>query len=107
MIKISIFYPNTTGTRFDMDYYLTQHMPASIERLSASAGFRGVSVERGVGGGAPGTEPAYIAMCHYLFDSAEDFLAAFNRHAELLQGDVPNYTDIAPVIQFSSVEITK
>jgi uncharacterized protein (TIGR02118 family) len=107
MIKISIFYPNTTGARFDMDYYLMKHMPASIEKLSASAGFRGVSVERGVGGGAPESEPTFIAMCHYLFDSAEDFLAAFNQHAELLQGDIPNYTDIAPVIQFSTVEITK
>jgi uncharacterized protein (TIGR02118 family) len=107
MIKISIFYPNTLGARFDMDYYLTNHMPASIEKLSASAGFRRVSVERGVGGAAPGAEPAFIAMCHYVFDSAEDFLAAFTQHAELLQRDIPNYTDIAPVIQFSSVEITK
>ena len=107
MIKISIFYSNTPGARFDVDYYLTKHMPASIKKLSACAGFRGVSVERGVGGGAPESEPTYIAMCHYLFDSAEDFLAAFSQHAELLQGDIPNYTDIAPVIQFSSVEITK
>ncbi len=107
MIKISIFYLNTTGARFDMGYYLTQHMPASIERLSASAGFRGVSVERGVGGGAPGAEPTYIAMCHYLFDSAEDFLAAFNQHATFLQGDTTNYTDIEPILQFSVVEIMK
>jgi uncharacterized protein (TIGR02118 family) len=107
MIKISIFYSNTKGSRFDMNYYLTKHMPASIKKLSASTGFRSVSVERGVGGGAPGSDPTYLAMCHYLFDSAEDFLAAFNQHAELLQGDIPNYTDIEPVIQFSAVEITK
>jgi hypothetical protein len=25
MIKISIFYPNTPGARFDMDYYLHTH----------------------------------------------------------------------------------
>ena len=107
MIKISIFYPNTTGARFDMEYYLTRHMPASIERLSASTGYRGVSVERGVGGGAPGSPPTYIAMCQYVFDSAEDFLAAFNQHATFLQGDIPNYTDIEPIIQFSTVEITR
>jgi uncharacterized protein (TIGR02118 family) len=107
VIKISIFYPNTSGARFDMDYYLTTHMPVSIEKLSAGKGYRGVSVERGVGGAAPGSEPAFIAICNYLFDSVEDFLAAFNQHAELLQGDIPNYTDMAPVLQFSSVEITK
>ncbi len=46
-------------------------------------------------------------MCHYLFDSAEDFLAVFQQHATLLQGDMPNYTDIQAVIQFSAVEITQ
>jgi uncharacterized protein (TIGR02118 family) len=107
MIKISIFYPNNKGARFDMNYYVKKHMPMSIEKLSASKGFRGVSVERGVGGEMPESEPTYIAMCHYLFDSAEEFLAAFNQHTALLQGDMPNYTDIKPTIQFSVVEITK
>jgi uncharacterized protein (TIGR02118 family) len=107
MIKISICYPHTNGARFDMDYYLTKHMPVSIEKLSAGKGYRGVSVERGVSGAAPESDPAFVAMCQYVFDSAEDFLAAFNQHAELLQGDIPNYTDIQPVIQFSSVEITQ
>lgn len=27
MTKISIFYPNTDGARFDFDYYLNTHMP--------------------------------------------------------------------------------
>jgi uncharacterized protein (TIGR02118 family) len=107
MIKISIFYPNTSGAWFDMDYYLTKHMSDAIERLSAGKGYRGVSVERGVSSGAPESEPTYIALCHYLFDSAEDFLAVFNQHAELLQGDISNYTDITPVIQFSVVEFTR
>jgi uncharacterized protein (TIGR02118 family) len=107
MVKISIFYPNTPGARFDMDYYLTKHMPVSIEILSAGKGYRGVSVERGLGGAAPGSAPDFIAMCQYVFDSAEEFIAVFNQHAELLQGDIPNYTDITPIIQFSAVEITK
>jgi uncharacterized protein (TIGR02118 family) len=107
MVKISIFYPNTPGARFDMDYYLTKHMPVSIAKLSAGKGYRGVSVERGVAGAEPGSEPAFVAMCQYVFDSVEDFVAAFTQHAELLQGDMPNYTDIAPVIQFSAVEIVK
>jgi uncharacterized protein (TIGR02118 family) len=107
MMKVSILYPNAPGARFDMDYYLQNHMPASIERLSAGHGFRGVSVERGLGGEQPGSAPPYIAMCHYLFESIEDFLAAFQEHAAFLQGDIPNYTDVSALIQFSAVEITR
>ncbi|MBU0622277.1 MAG: EthD family reductase [Gammaproteobacteria bacterium] len=105
MIKISILYPNTG--RFDMDYYLNTHMPRSIALLSAGKGYRSVSVECGLGGAAPGSPPAHVAMCHYLFDTADDFMAAFMPHAAELQGDMPNYTDIAPVIQVSAVAISR
>ncbi len=105
MIKISILYPNTG--RFDMDYYLQTHMPRSIELLSKGKGYRGVSVERGLGGTTPGSPPAHVAMCHYLFDTADDFMAAFLPHAAELQGDMANYTEIEPVIQFSEVAISR
>lgn len=106
MVKISILYPNSKGSRFDIPYYLETHMPRSIRLLSAHPGFKGVSVERGLGGAVPGSEPTYTAMCHFLFNSVEDFLAAFMPNAEGLQGDMPNYTDIAPVIQFNEVLLT-
>ena len=61
-------------------------MPMAIKQLGAQAGFKGVSVERGLGGAAPGAEAAYIAICHFLFDSVEDFMAAFSPHVAKLQG---------------------
>ena len=82
-------------------------MPMSIKLLSAHPGFKSVSVEHGLSGAIPGSKPAYIAMCHYLFDTAEDFMAAFMPHATLLQGDIPKYTDIEPVIQFNEVLISR
>lgn len=107
MVKISILYPNKAGARFDMAYYVEKHMPISIKLLSTHPGFKGVSVERGVGGAVPGSEPTYIAMCHFLFSSAEDFLAAFMPNAPVLQGDMPNYTDIEPIIQINEVLISR
>jgi len=107
MVRISILYPNQPGGRFDFPYYVDTHMPMSIERLSAHPGFKGVSVEQGLGGAEPGSPPAYVAMCHFLFDSIEDFMAAFMPHAEMLQGDMPRYTDIEPVIQFNQVMIQR
>lgn len=31
MVKISILYPNTPGSRFDVEYYVNKHMPRAIE----------------------------------------------------------------------------
>jgi uncharacterized protein (TIGR02118 family) len=107
MVKVSILYPNRQGSRFDFPYYVERHMPRSIELMSAHPGFRGVSVERGVAGAAPGSPPSYIAMCHFHFASVDDFLQAFMPNAPELQGDMANYTDIEPVIQFNEVLISK
>lgn len=107
MVRISILYPNNKGSRFDVPYYVGTHMPMSIKLLSAHSGFKGVSVEHGLGGAVPGSEPTYIAMCHFLFNSTEDFLAAFMPNASMLQADMPNYTDIEPIIQFNEVLISQ
>ena len=103
MIKVSILYPARADGRFDFAYYLQTHMPLSIRLLSAHPGFRGVSVERGLGGALPGAAPAFVASCQFLFASAEQFLDAFQPHAAVLQGDMRNYTDIEPLIQFNEV----
>jgi uncharacterized protein (TIGR02118 family) len=107
MVKISILYPNKPGGRFDFRYYTARHMPRSIELLGAHPGFKGVSVERGVSGAAPGSAPEYVAMCHFHFGSADEFLQAFMPNAPELQGDIPNYTDLQPVIQINEVLISK
>ena len=107
MTRISILYPNTAGSRFDVKYYVETHMPLSIKLLSAHPGFKGVSVERGLGGATPGSPAPYVAMCHFLFSSIEDFMAAFGPNAPVLQGDMRNYTDIEPVIQFNEVLISR
>lgn len=89
-----------------MDYYINTHMPMSMEKLGPA--LRGLSVEQGLPvADLPGRQPTYIAMCHMLFDSAEAFMEAFTPHQALLQGDMPNYTDIEPVFQFSEVRIFK
>ncbi len=101
MVKINILYPNQG--KFDMDYYLGAHMPRSIQLLGAGKGYRGVSVERGLSGPAPGSAPAFVAMCHFQFDTVEDFAAVFMPNAAELKGDMANYTAIEPVIQINEI----
>lgn len=105
MIRVSILYPDTPGSRFDFDYYLKTHMPMSQRLLGPAV--KGISVERGLMGTAPDAPPAYAAMCHLLFDSIEAFMTAFMPHAETLQGDIKNYTDVEAIIQFNQVEIQR
>jgi uncharacterized protein (TIGR02118 family) len=101
MIKVSVMYPNTPGARFDHTYYREQHMPMFAARLGAAC--RHYSVEQGIDGGAPGVPAPYVALCHVIADSAEAFQAAFRPHAKEIMKDVPNYTDLRPVMQVSEV----
>jgi uncharacterized protein (TIGR02118 family) len=107
MFNISSIYPKRDGYEFDFDYYLNKHMPRSMELLAGAKGFKGVSVERGVDIDEPKIESSFVAMCHYYFDSLEDFMAAFGPHAEELQRDIVNYTNIEPIIQINEVQISK
>jgi uncharacterized protein (TIGR02118 family) len=103
MIKVSVFYPNEEGKKFDMDYYLNSHIPMVQEKLGAA--LKGGAVEQGLGGAEPGSPATYVAMGHLLFDSVEAFQSAFGPHAEAIMADVPNYTDIQPTIQISEVKL--
>ena len=101
MIKVSVLYPNGEGNRFDMDYYCSRHMPMVLATLGSAC--KAVAVEQGLCGGEPGAPATYVAMGHMIFESLEEFQAAFGPHAATLTADLPNYTDIKPVVQISSI----
>jgi len=103
MIKVSVFYPNNEGSKFDMNYYCNSHIPMVRQKLGAAC--KGAAVEQGITGATPGSRPAFIAMGHIYFDSVEAFQTAFGPHAEAIMADIPNYTDIQPTLQISEVKI--
>ncbi|HTT33525.1 MAG TPA: EthD family reductase [Methylomirabilota bacterium] len=103
MIKVSVLYPNGEGSRFDMSYYCSKHIPM-VKRLLGAA-LKGVEVEQGVAGATPGAPPTYLAMGHLLFDSVEAFQSSFGPNAPAIVGDVPNYTNTQPTIQISEVKL--
>ena len=63
------------------------------------------TVDKGLAGGAPGAPATYVGMCHIFSDSVEAFQAGMAKHGKEILGDIPNYTDIAPVIQISEVVV--
>jgi uncharacterized protein (TIGR02118 family) len=103
MIKVSVMYPNQPGARFDHTYYRDKHMPLVKARLGDAC--KSYTVDKGLAGGAPGAPATYVGMCHIFSDSVESFPAAMDKHAQEIMGDIPNYTDIAPVIQISEVVV--
>ena len=103
MIKVSVFYPNNAGSKFDIDYYCNTHLPF-VGGLLGDA-LKGGAVDGGLAGGAPGEAPMFIAIGHMLFDNVEDFEKSFGPNAEEIMADLANFTDITPQIQISEVKI--
>lgn len=101
MIKVSVLYPQKAGAKFDMDYYCDSHMPLVQSKLKPA--LKGMAVDKGLAGGAPGTPPSYVAMCHLWFDSVTEFERAFESSGDAITSDIPNYTDIEPIVQISEV----
>ena len=102
MTKVSVLYPNGTGTTFDMNYYLGKHMPMVQAKLGAAC--RKVEVDHGLGGAEPGVPPPFVAACHLHFDSVDAFQQAFGPHAETILSDIPNYTNAQPTVLVSEIK---
>jgi len=101
MTKVTVLYPNEENKNFDMDYYCNTHLPMVNKLLGDT--LKGASVEKGLGGAAPGSAAPYAGIGNMYFDSVEDFGKAFGPNAEKIMGDLPNFTDIEPIIQVSEV----
>ncbi len=101
MTKVSVLYKNGEGKTFDMDYCSGKHV-AMVGGLLGDA-LKGATIESGIGGGAPDAPAPFLAMANLYFNSMEEFGQAFGAAAPTLMGDLPNFTDIAPVVQISEV----
>lgn len=103
MIKVGVFYPNNPGSKFDMKYYLEKHIPMVKQKVGPA--LKNVTVEQGLAGGTPGAPMTYTTVCHLTFDSVEAFQTSFGANAPAIMGDIPNYTDIQPIVQISEVKM--
>ena len=103
MIKVSLLYPNGEGKNFDIDYYCNKHAQMVLGLLGDAV--KGATIEAGVSGPAPGSAAPFAAMGNMYFESLDSFNNSFGPNAEKILGDIPNYTNIEPVIQISEVLI--
>lgn len=101
MFVIHVLYPNTPGSRFDLDYYKSKHMPL-VRRLMDPMGLRALGFYQPVE--AMG-RPPYQVIAELRFDDAKSAQAALGKHGAETQGDIPNFTDVqAAVVMGELVE---
>ena len=77
MIKVTVVYPNSSGSHFDIRYYCNTQIPL-VGRLLGPT-LKGVAVEHGIAGAAPGSPAPYLAIGQLQFDSVERFNPLLSR----------------------------
>tara|TARA_B100000315_G_C14316312_1_gene468713 strand:- start:233 stop:547 length:315 start_codon:yes stop_codon:yes gene_type:complete len=100
MIRVTVAYPNQKGKKFDWDYYTNNHLALVHEHLDAR-GLARVEVDKGISAPDPGAPPPFVAVAYLTFNTVEDVHEAFKAVGRPVMGDIPNFTDIEPVIQIS------
>ena len=101
MIKVTILYPNGDGKKFDMDYYSNKHMPMVASLLGDS--LKLFEIDKGIAGRSPDEPIPYLAIGYLYFDKLSAYRNSFGPNAEKIRKDIPNYTNIQPVVQISEV----
>jgi uncharacterized protein (TIGR02118 family) len=94
MIRVTVLYPKTSDSTFDMDYYLNTHTPMVKERLMP-LGMLHIEVDQGLAGMAPGQPPTYAIMAYLVFGSGAE-----------ITGDIVNFTNVQPHIQINQIIVS-
>ena len=101
MVKVTILYPNGDGKTFDMDYYSNKHMPMIASLFGDS--LKLFAIDKGIAGRTPDEPIPYLAIGYLYFDKLSAYRNSFGPNAEKIIGDIPNYTNVQPVVQISEV----
>lgn len=94
MIRVSVMYPKTEGSTFDLDYYKTTHMAIVKDVMP---GLLRTEVDQAIDG-------PYMAVGHLYFESSEAMGAAMGSpDVGKAMEDIPNFTNATPVMQVAQV----
>ncbi len=98
-ITVTVMYPNTPGSKFDLDYYMGPHM----ELVGKHWGDSMISARaiKGIGTSDPDTPAPYQVMAILEIESVEVLQQMMADHGAEVMGDIPNFTDTTPIVQIS------
>ncbi|HYZ63582.1 MAG TPA: EthD family reductase [Acetobacteraceae bacterium] len=99
MIVVTVTYPASETSRFDLDYYRNAHLPLVCARWAAF-GLQRARFLRGTA--VPGGGPLATHLTALLyFASEQDFQRAVEQHGREIMGDIKNFTDVRPTVQLN------
>ncbi|AUD01759.1 EthD family reductase [Spirosoma pollinicola] len=96
MIRLTVLYPKTNSSQFDLAYYLDKHIPLVKERLTPF-GLTGVNLNEALAGGD--ALPPYAMITFLEFNNTDELDKGMGTHGGELLGDIPNFTDVQPLTQ--------
>ena len=99
-ITITVLYPNTPESRFDVDYFVGTHIPL-VEKSWSGKGLTSVKLLKGAATADPATPPPYRVITVLGFESLAAFKAAAKESGAAVMGDIANFTDVTPVVQIN------
>jgi uncharacterized protein (TIGR02118 family) len=97
MVTISVFYPRSTGSRFDYDYYTQTHVPLVQAKLM-NFGLVKAEIMRGLSH-FDGGQADFELIGLLTFSSLENMNAGLASAGAEIIADIPNFTDMQPLIQ--------
>ena len=102
MYRAWALFPTTAETRFDKDYFLTEHV-RKVDALLKPHGLLDLSAEEGVVLESPGPERTYLMMSCLTFESLRALEDAMKTYGRELTADFANFTDVRPLLQVNRV----
>jgi uncharacterized protein (TIGR02118 family) len=97
MQRVTVLYPNKGDTRFDFEYYMRKHVPF-VEGLVGQK----IEVRRGLSSPS-GSPAAFVCVGTIPINWIQEFQMVLQKHGPKIMGDIPNYTNSEPIIQFDEV----
>jgi uncharacterized protein (TIGR02118 family) len=101
MIRIAAAYPREEGKKFDMHYYIHQHLPMVWQKFSPY-GLKKIEVDQGLERPGGGASP-FFAIGYLYFDTLAHFQECYAAVGAEVVGNIPVYTDVKPLIQVGEI----
>jgi uncharacterized protein (TIGR02118 family) len=97
MQLVTVLYSAKDGATFNFEYYMKKHVPW----VSGLVG-QPIEVRRGLSSPTGAAAP-FVCLATIHIKSFDEFKSVLAKHGAQIMADIPNYTNIEPIIQFDEV----